>query len=109
MDRDLTYLLDLLEAARLAISYIGNKSESEFLAETQCQDSVIRRLEILGEAARRVSEEFRSAHPELPWSDMVGMRNVLIHEYDDVDLHVVWRTVVDELPGIVASAERLLR
>ncbi|MFH0938920.1 MAG: HepT-like ribonuclease domain-containing protein [Planctomycetota bacterium] len=90
MDRDQTYLLDILEAARLAIFYVGNKSENEFLADIQCQDSVIRRLEIIGEAARRVSNEFRLVHPELPWSDMIGMRNILIHEYDDVDIHIVW-------------------
>lgn len=108
MDRDLTYVLDILEAARLAISYVGDQSEAEFLADIQCQDSVIRRLEIVGEASRRVSEEFRSAHPELPWGDMIGMRNILIHEYDDVDLHIVWKTVVSELPGILAAMERLL-
>jgi len=109
MDRDLACLVDIVEAARLAISYIGDKTEEEFLADIQCQDSVIRRLEIIGEAARRVSEDTRAAHPELPWSHMVGMRNILIHEYDDVDLPIVWKTVQIELPAIVANVEKLLR
>ncbi len=88
MERDRTYLLDIFEAAKLAISYVGNKMEQEFLADIQCQDSVIRRFEIIGEAARRVSEATRIEHPELPWSEMIGMRNILIHEYDDVDLAI---------------------
>jgi len=108
MDRDRTYLLDILEAARLAISYIANKTEHEFYADIQCQDSVIRRLEIIGEAARRVSEETRTAHPDVPWNDMIGMRNFLIHEYDDVDLYVVWRTVVVELPDVMAKVQRMM-
>lgn len=108
MERDRVFLLDILEAARLAISYVGNKTEAEFLADIQCQDSVIRRLEIIGEAARRISEETRRAYPELPWSDMIGMRNILIHEYGDVDMLIVWKTVQTELPAIVAKVAKLL-
>ena len=101
MNRDRTYLLDILEAAKLAISYVENKDEEAFLADIQCQDAVIRRFEIIGEAARRISDEFRLAHPQLPWTEMIGMRNLLIHEYADVDLHIVRRTVIRELPTIV--------
>lgn len=108
MERDRTYLLDILQAAKLAISYVGDKTEQEFLADIQCQDSVIRRCEIIGEAARRVSEATRKEYPELPWSQMIGMRNVLIHEYDDVDLAIVWRTVRIELPRIVKYLEKVL-
>ena len=108
MDRDRTYLLDILEAAKLAISYVESKTEEDFFADVQCQDSVIRRLEIIGEAARRISEENRKAHPKLPWREMIGMRNILIHEYDDVDLPIVWKTVESELPSIVAKVEKLL-
>ncbi len=108
MDRDRAHLIDVLEAAKLAISYTRNKTEHEFLEDVQCQDSVIRRLEIIGEAARRISEKTCAAHPELPWSEMIGMRNILIHEYDDVDLSIVWRTVLTELPHLVAKLEGLL-
>jgi uncharacterized protein with HEPN domain len=69
---------------------------------------VIRRLEIIGEAARRVSESFRLSHAGLPWAEMIGMRNLLIHEYDDVDMHVVWQTVLTELPRLAAQMEELL-
>lgn len=107
MNRDRTYLLDILEAAKLAISYVENKDEEAFLADIQCQDAVIRRFEIIGEAARRISDEFRLAHPQLPWTEMIGMRNLLIHEYADVDLHSVRRTVIRELPTIVDKIKAL--
>lgn len=109
MLRDTEYLIDILEAAKLAVGYVAGKSREAFLKDTQCQDAVIRRLEIIGEAARRVSEGTRRNHPELPWHSMVGMRNVMIHEYDDVDLVVVWDTVRDDLPGIVSTLERLMQ
>lgn len=108
MQRDKEYMLDILEAAKLAIDYIGDKTREEFFGDLQCQDAVIRRLEIIGEAARRISEETRAAHPDLPWSDMVGMRNLMIHEYDDVDLVVVWETVNNDLPPLIDALEKAL-
>ena len=108
MDRDRAHLLDILEAAKLAVSYVGTQTEQEFLSGIQCQDSVIRRFEIIGEAAKRVSEPTRADYPDLPWSEMIGMRNLLIHEYDDVDMAIVWRTVRDELPPLVKQLEAVL-
>ena len=89
MQRDNAYLLDILEAAKLGVTYVGKKTKEEFLNDIQCQDAVIRRLEIIGEAAGRVSGETKSAFPNLPWSEMVGMRNIMIHDYDDVDMVIV--------------------
>ena len=83
MSRDDEYLLDILDAARLARQYIQGKTKLEFLADTQCQDAVIRRLEIIGEAARRLSDEKRAALPEVAWDAMTGMRNILVHEYTE--------------------------
>ena len=71
------------------------------MSDTKSQDSVIRRLEIIGEAARRISEETRKAYPNLPWREMIGMRNFLIHDYDDVDIHIVWKTVKKDLPDLL--------
>lgn len=102
MSRDKEYLIDILEAAKLALSYVSGKSKDEFLKDTQCQDAVIRRLEIIGEAARRISDETRATYPNLPWKAMVGMRNVMIHEYDDLDLVIVWDTVQNDLSPLVA-------
>ena len=109
MPRDGEYLLDILEAGRLALIYVAEKTKEEFEADIQCQDAVIRRLEIIGEAARRISDQTRSALPHLPWNAMIGMRSVMIHEYDDVDLSVVWDTVQNHLPGLIRSIQPLVR
>jgi uncharacterized protein with HEPN domain len=108
MQRDREFLLDILEAAKLAVSYVGEKSKEDFLKDIQCQDAVIRRFEIIGEASRRISEDTQAASPDLPWGEMVGMRNVMIHEYDDVDLSVVWETVKNDLPPLIDLLERIL-
>lgn len=108
MERDRVYVLDILDAARLALSYAEAIAEETFYKNTQCQDSVIRRLEMIGEAARRISEPTRIAHPEVPWQEMIGLRNVLIHEYDDVDLSIVWHTVRKELPRLISALEAIL-
>ena len=108
MSRDDEYLLDILDAARLARQYIQGKTKLEFLADTQCQDAVIRRLEIIGEAARRLSDEKRAALPEVAWDAMTGMRNILVHEYDDVDLTIVWDAVQADLPPLIATLEKIV-
>lgn len=107
MPRDKVYLLDILEAAKLAAGYVSRKSLEQFLEDTQCQDAVIRRLEVIGEAARRISSETKAALPHLPWDAMTGMRNIMIHEYDDVDLGIVWETVQKDLPRLVVELQKL--
>jgi uncharacterized protein with HEPN domain len=108
MLRDREYLADILESARLACQYVAGKTKRQFLRDVQCQDSVIRRLEVIGEAARRVSADGRASMPELPWPQMVGLRNVMIHEYDAVDLTVVWDTVRKDLPPLIESLQSVV-
>ena len=108
MPRDVAYLLDILEAARLAATYVSAKTKEEFLRDTQCQDAVIRRLEIIGEAARRISGETRARLPDLAWPAMINMRNLMTHEYDHVDLDVVWDTVQNYLPALMQSIAPLV-
>ena len=83
----------MLEAAKLARGYVSGKSKDDFFRDCQCQDAVIRRREIIGEAARRVSEQTRSSLSSLPRAAIIGTRNLVIHEYDAVDLEVVWDPV----------------
>lgn len=101
MFRDREYLTDILAAARLVLGYVAKKSEAQFLGDVQCQDAVIRRLEVIGEASRRISAETRQRLPEVPWQSMIGMRNVMIHEYDDVDLKIVWDTAQQFIPRLL--------
>ena len=108
MQRDIGYLLDILEAARLASGYVLGKTKEEFLRDSQCQDAVIRRLEIIGEAARRISQPTRARISQIPWAAMIGMRNLITHEYDDVDLQVVWDTVQEHLPSLIQAIEPLV-
>jgi uncharacterized protein with HEPN domain len=82
--------------------------KAAFLADPKTQSAVLHQLLLLGEAVRRLSEAFRAAHPDIPWSLIVGMRNRLIHQYDAVDLDEVWRTVERDIPDLLASLAPLL-
>jgi uncharacterized protein with HEPN domain len=101
MRRNEAYLLDILIAARRAMSYMEGSSRAEFEQNEMLQDAIIRPLEIIGEAASRVSEDYQEAHPEIPWHKMIGMRNRLIHEYFRVNYGAVWDTVQDDLPELI--------
>lgn len=106
--RDAGYLLDILNAARAAQNYIQNCSFGVFLEDPQRQDAVIRRLEIIGEAAKRVSPQTKKTYHSFPWEQMVGIRNVLIHDYDNVDLDIVWDTVTKDPPALVQELEEIV-
>ncbi len=107
MQRDSALLYDILESARLAVSYLQEVPIEDFLSSLQLQDAVIRRVEIIGEAAGNLSEETKASLPNLPWRDMTDMRNFLIHQYGDVDPQVVWDTVKLDLPPLIEELERL--
>ena len=108
MRHDKAYLLDILNAARLAVVYAQGVSKTDFMQDTQRQDSIIRRIEIMGEASKRVSTSTQESLPEIPWAEMAGMRNLMIHDYDDVDLEIVWDTVQNDLPRLIAALEPLV-
>ncbi len=91
MQREPAYFMDILNSAVKAVEYTRNVTLAEFLEDCRNQDAVIRRIEIIGEASQRISRTFQNQYPELPWKEMKSMRNLLIHEYDDVE--EVWRTV----------------
>ncbi len=101
MNRDLQYLLDMLQSAELVVRYTANCSKAQFLNDIQLQDSVIRRLLVLAEAAKRTSEETLEQFPGIAWREINGMRNRLVHEYDDIDLEIVWEVVQTELPMLI--------
>ena len=102
MGRDSEYLIDIVASARLVLTYVEGVRREEFLKDTRLQDSVIRRLGIIGEAAGRLSPEFRERHSEIPWSAMTGMRNRMIHGYDDIDMDIVWNTSQESIPSLLA-------
>lgn len=89
MQRDLSYFSDILESSKLAVEYLEKISYEEFVKDTVVQDAVIRRIEIIGEASNRISDQSRNKYSQMPWVEMKGMRNLLIHEYDEIDLKEV--------------------
>jgi uncharacterized protein with HEPN domain len=108
MSRDDTYFVDILESAKIALNYIIGKSWDDFYGDMQCQDAVIRRLEIIGEAARRISVDARTKYSQIPWREMTSMRNLVIHEYDVVDINQVWDTVRNKLPPVIEELTKIV-
>jgi len=106
--RNAALLWDILEAARRAAEFTQNKTFLDYQKNPLVQYAVERALEIVGEAANRISKEFQEAHPEIPWRKMVGLRNVLIHEYGEIDHALVWTVVQEHLPVLVAQIVPLL-
>jgi len=107
------YLEHIAQAIRRAAEYVERLgSASAFRQSQRDQDAVIRNIEIIGEAARHIQKnapEFVTAHPDLPWVEMRGMRNKMIHDYFDVDANVVWSTVKDDLPRLKQQIDDLLK
>lgn len=108
MKRDEVYLRHMLDAVDRINGYVAGMAFSEFEADLMAQDAVIRQLSIIGEAARHVSATMQGDHPEIPWADIIGMRNILIHDYFEVDLQEVWKTVQDDLPIMRAQVLEVL-
>lgn len=86
---DAVYLRHILDSIVRVQTYVAGVDADEFEADAKTQDAVVRQLEVIGEAARNVSQGFREAHLDVPWADMIGMRNRLIHEYFNVSLDIV--------------------
>lgn len=99
-------LRDIREAARLIAQYVADTVESAFLADTQKQDAVIRRIEIIGEATAHLSEETRAELPALPFRKMRGMRNIVAHDYANVSLSIVWEVATVHVPEVCGLLEQ---
>ena len=108
MSRDDAIILDILKSAQLVIEFVGSLDKEAFLRDHKTQSAVLHQLLLVGEAAKRLSENYRAAHPEIPWKRVAGMRDVLIHQYDDVDLDEVWKTVKAEIPKLSSQLQSLV-
>lgn len=105
------YLRHMIEAIDRATGYVAGMDVAAFEQDTRTQDAVIRALEIVGEApnkARIVDPSLQSTAPEIPWNVVYGMRNRIVHDYFEVDLHVVWQTIQRDLPVLRPQIVRLL-
>lgn len=98
----------ILESIDLIEQYAKNLTTDKFKKNNAMQDAIIRRLEIIGEAVKNIPSSFKTKHPEIPWKQMAGMRDILIHEYFDVDLALTWSVVKLKLPSLKLQLQDLL-
>ncbi len=103
------YIDDILDAMEKAEAFAAGMSYAQFEDDVRTIYAVIRALEIIGEAVKRLPAEFRERYPLIPWKDMAGMRDKIIHGYDVIDLRIVWKTVKEDIPRIRPLLRRILQ
>ena len=105
---DSVYLHHIIDAFVQIEHYTEGVSHEEFLHNRLIQDGVIRQLEVMGEAARNLSEDLRNEHPQIPWRQMIGLRNRMIHAYFNVDLQIIWEIVQGDIPDLKQKMKQIL-
>ena len=108
MSPDEVIVLDIIRAARLAVAFKQDTEKAEFLEDIKTQSAVLHQLLVMGEAVKRLSMPYRNQHPDIPWKVIAGMRDILIHGYDIVDLNEVWKTVNVDIPQVLPQLEKLI-
>ncbi|HYQ73297.1 MAG TPA: HepT-like ribonuclease domain-containing protein [Gammaproteobacteria bacterium] len=108
LERDAAHLWDMLDAARQTAGFAAGIGLDQLLADVRTRYAIERSLEIIGEAARRVSPQTRADHPEIPWAGIIGFRNVLAHEYGAIDYRRLYAVVADGVPGLIIALEAIL-
>jgi len=104
----LDYLEDMRASAVEVLDFTRGMTCEEFLQDRKTVNAVLRSLEVLGEAAKKIPQDVRAKHSEIPWRDIAGMRDKLIHEYHGVDLEIVWKTVQEDVPSLLPRIEKVL-
>lgn len=105
---DRAWLLDMLMAARAVQSFVAGRTQAEYEADLFFRSAVERQVEIIGEAARGMSESFKRAHPEIPWRPIMAQRHRLAHEYGEIDDALIWTVATVHVPRLIAQIEPLI-
>lgn len=103
------YIQHMIDNSNKAINFIKDISREDFNNDEKLRLALTHLLQVIGEAARRVSPEFRDKHPQIPWKEIVGMRSKVVHDYLNVDEDIVWQTIKNDLPPLVLELEKILR
>jgi uncharacterized protein with HEPN domain len=93
-------LEDIRDAMRKVSTYVEGMDLAAFMADEKTVDAVVRNISVIGEAAKQLPENFKERHPEIPWAQMAGMRNRIVHDYAGVDLEIVWRVITEAMPDL---------
>lgn len=107
-ERDKAYLWDMLDAARAVEDFVRGKTYADYLSNRMLRGAVERHIEVIGEAARRISEGLKQAHSEIPWRAIVGQRNVLAHEYGEVRHEAIWGIATRRVAELIAALRAIL-
>jgi len=103
--RDAGYLLDMLLHARGVAQSVAGRTLEDYVADENLRLAVERRIEIIGEAARRVSRQFQDRHPEIPWGKIIAQRNVLVHDYGEIEDEIIWAVATASIPELIRLIE----
>ncbi|WP_404784881.1 DUF86 domain-containing protein [Altericista sp. CCNU0014] len=106
--KDIATLLDIQRASQKVIQFQQGISKTDFMEDDKTQSAIVFQLMIVGEAVKRLSQEFRTLHPEIPWQLIAGMRDKLIHHYDDIDWAEVWKTATTDIPVLLSQINPLI-
>ena len=106
--QDAGFLSDVVTAGRQVLTYSENATFDDFQRNSMMRHACERQIEIMGEAARRVSASFRTGHPEIPWRRIIAQRHVLAHEYGEIKVELIWKLITTHIPDLIAKLQAIL-